>query len=519
MRFRLIVLLLFSLTLSVYPQEKIVRDKRDYKLLLLINVDQLRSDFLFEFMDLYSDSGFKRLLSSGKVYSNAYYAFEQVDRASSMATLMTGTNPYVNGIVAETWLDRSTLRLVGCVEDSKQTGLYTNSCVSPSKLRAITLTDEMKVATRGKSQVCVIAPDCETAVMIGGHNADAVLWKNNDTGYWCSSSYYGEFPSWAAEMNKKVVERISAWEPFYPTVLYDNFGELPQESFNYSFNGKNDIRSYKTSACMNDEINEMAIACLRSGNIGLDNVTDFLSVTYYGGNYDSQPMENRPIEIQDIYTRLDNNIAKLLNEIDRRIGIENVLISLTSTGYVVEGDTDNNELYRISSGYVQMDRVAALLNVYLGAIYGKAQYVESYHNSQLYMNRKLIETMQLDNHDVVSNAVEFLKSLDGVEDVFTIYRLGGLLSAELQYVKNGYNAKCSGDIWLRLMPGWKMAKDSASASNLVRRTPVFFPIIICGDGIEHSVDESMTPANVLAPEFARILRIRCPNDNCMRVFK
>ena len=135
------------------------------------------------------------------------------------------------------------------------------------------------------------------------------------------------------------------------------------------------------------------------------------------------------------------------------------------------------------------------------------------------MNRRLIETMKLDKLDVVSHAVEFLKSVEGVEDVFTIYRLGGLLSPELQYVKNGYNANCSGDIWLRLMPGWKMGRDVASASNLVRRSSVFFPMIIWGAGVKaHHIDQ-MTPATVMATELARILRIRRPNDNCLRMFK
>lgn len=514
MRLRLI-LILFVCLLS---QIAVSQEDRKVKLVLSINVDQLRSDFLYEFEGLYTGNGFKRLMSGGRVYSNAYYAFEQIDKASATATIMTGTNPYVSGIVGSQWLDRSSLRLVNCTDDSKQKGLYTNDAVSPLRLKSLTLTDEMKRATRGKSQVCVIAPDCDVAVMSGGHAADVVLWKNDDTGYWCSSSYYGLFPAWAAEMNKKIVGKNRDWKPFYPTEIYHNYGEKAPKAFSYSFNGTNDVRLYKTSACINEEINEMVIACLRSGNMGLDDIADFLSVTYYAGNYDAQPMEDRPIEIQDIYTRLDANIGALLDEIDRRIGLDNVLISLSSTGYVVEGDGDEAR-YRLPSGYIHLDRISALLNVYLSAIFGKGQYVDGYHNSQLYMNRRLIETMKIDKLDVISHAVEFLKSVEGVEDVFTIYRLGGLLSPEMQYVKNGYNANCSGDIWLRLMPGWKMAKDVVAASNLVRRSSVFFPMIIWGTGVEPKVIEDMTPANIMAPELARILRIRRPNDNCLRMYK
>jgi hypothetical protein len=56
-------------------------------------------------------------MSGGKVYENVYYAFDNIDRATAVATLSTGTNPYVSGIVAERWLDRKSLRVVNCVED------------------------------------------------------------------------------------------------------------------------------------------------------------------------------------------------------------------------------------------------------------------------------------------------------------------------------------------------------------------------------------------------------------------
>ena len=127
--------------------------------------------------------------------------------------------------------------------------------------------------------------------------------------------------------------------------------------------------------------------------------------------------------------------------------------------------------------------------------------------------------MKLDKYAVVSHAIEFLKSVDGVEDVFTIYNLGGMLSPDLQYVKNGYNSSCSGDIWLRLMPGWKVVRSSLTSLSDKYRTPVMFPMVIYGTGVKANVVEEITPANMLAVEMARILRIRRPNDNCLRVFK
>lgn len=510
----LLVLFLCCLSLHLSAQQEVAAPK----LYLNITVDQLRTDFLYEFSRFYGEGGFKRLLSEGRVYPNSYYEFENIDRASAIAALSTGTNPYVNGIVGERWLDRKTLRTISCVEDKQYQGVYAIAPFAPTKLKAITTTDEMKRASRGKSIICSIAPDEDAAILAGGHAADMVLWKNNSAGYWCSSTYYGLFPAWAAEANKRLQGKPAKWVPMLKPEEYNNFGEAAPAPFYYAFDGKNKVYEYKTTACINDEVNEMALAFIGGTEAGADEFVDCLSLTYYAGNYNGAPMEERPLEIQDMYLRLDRNIATLLDELDKKIGLDNVVVSLSSTGYVMEGGDDGAK-YRLPSGTIYMDRVLALMNVYLSSIFGKADYVEGVHGTQLYLDTKLIESKSLDKKEVVSRSIEFLKMLDGVEDVFTIYNLGGMLSPELQYAKNGYNANCSGDIWLRLMPGWRVAEVKLTSVDEVYRTPVMFPIVVYGKGVEHKVIEELTPANVLAAEMARILRTRRPNDNCLRIFK
>ena len=514
MRFKYCVIALLCCVSSLFAQQR----KTTPKLYVSIVVDQLRTDFLYEFEGLYCDGGFKRLLSGGKVYENAYYAFDNIDRATAIATLSTGTNPYVSGIVAERWLDRKSLRVVNCVEDKNCKGVYSNEALSPASLKSITITDEIKRSTRGNAIVCSIAPDGDAAVLAGGHAADVVLWKNNLAGYWSSSSYYGLYPSWAADMNKELQGKAQKWTPLFRTSEYNNFGEKTPSSFSYSFDGKKNVITYKTTACINDEINEMAFAFLENSEAGKDDVVDCLALTYYAGNYDGAPMSHRPIEVQDMYARLDRNLAALFDELDKRFGLENVVISLSSTGYVMENG-DENSSYRLPSGTLYSERIQALLNVYLSAKFGKADYIEGVYGTQLFLDNKLIERMELDKMAVVSQAVEFLKSLDGVEDVFTIYRLGGMLSPELQFAKNGYNPVGSGDLWLRLMPGWRLVEDELLVSRQVYRSPVMFPIVIYGAGVEHSIEDKLIPANILATEMARILRVRRPNDNCLRVFE
>ena len=76
------------------------------------------------------------------------------------------------------------------------------------------------------------------------------------------------------------------------------------------------------------------ISCFSNTSIGKDAVPDFLSLAYYAGNYDHKAPAELPMEVQDTYVRLDNSIAELLELIDRKVGLNNTLFFITSTGSV-----------------------------------------------------------------------------------------------------------------------------------------------------------------------------------------
>lgn len=94
--------------------------------------------------------------------------------------------------------------------------------------------------------------------------------------------------------------------------------------------------------------------------------------------------------MQDTYVRIDRSIANLLELLDRKVGLQNVLIFVTSTGYT-DSESSDSGLYKIPGGEFYLNRCAALLNMYLMATYGEGKYVETYHNQQIYLNHKLLE--------------------------------------------------------------------------------------------------------------------------------
>ena len=133
-----------------FTPEMLAQSKIQYapRLVVSITIDQLRTDYLEAFSPLYSNEGFKRLLNQGLVFSNASYPFSPIDRASAIATVVTGVTPSYHSIVSGQWLDRESLRPVDCTGD-KQT---------PDMLLASTITDELKVATEGNAKIYSVHP-------------------------------------------------------------------------------------------------------------------------------------------------------------------------------------------------------------------------------------------------------------------------------------------------------------------------------------------------------------------------
>ena len=181
----LYITLLSILGLNAEAQEQLIAQAP--RLVISITIDQLRTDYLETYVPLYGNEGLKKLLTEGKVFTNGAYHFTPVDRASAIASLHTGTVPYYNGITAEEWLDKQTLRPQNCVRDQK-------IGYSPQFLGTSTISDELKMATNGIAKVFSFAPTADAAILSAGHAADGAAWISN--GQWVTTTYYRPVNQW-----------------------------------------------------------------------------------------------------------------------------------------------------------------------------------------------------------------------------------------------------------------------------------------------------------------------------------
>lgn len=486
------------------------------RLVVGIMIDQLRSDYLNAFMPLYGDGGFKRLFENGKVCSNVQYQHSPVDRASAIASVVTGTVPYNHGIIAEEWMSRSELHANYCVDDSRYKGVSTFDASSPKNLLVSTIGDELKYATKGKAKVYSVAPYREASILGAGHSADWAMWIDNESGRWAGTTYYGATPSWFRYLESgSIASRIQSvvWKPESEySGSYNYYHAASQKPFAHKFTGDSRFRTFKTSALVNEEVSKAVGYCLDGGSAGLDDVPDFISVCYYAGNYQLSDSRGATIELQDTYKRLDEEIERLLKKIDATVGLDKTLVYLTSTGYDETEPVAEMAKYRIPTGDFNVNRCATLLNMYLCAMYGNGQYVESYFGNQFYINHKLLEQKQLKLAEVLEHCEDFLFQFSGVRDVFTAQRITqGAWTPGISSIRNGYNPKCSGDIIVQVSPGWNLVDEERGTSRAQRESFFEFPLIFFGYTIQPEKVATPVTVDCIAPTVAHHIRIRAPN--------
>lgn len=516
-----IITLFFSLSvLSVIRAQGIKSFGEDSSPVLVIGivVDQLNSDYLEKLMPLFGEDGLKTLWYNGYNRPNGFYDVERVDRASAVASIYSGTWPFYHGIVGERWFERSSMNVANCVDDSHFNGINTIERASPRKLLVSNLADELKVATSGIAKVCAVAAEKDAAILSAGHEADAAIWINDADGRWSGTDYYGCLPEWVDLIDDTLwVNRT--WKPVYPVVSY-LIGEMINRpsTFSYSYK-KNNIKSYKRSPLANDRVTKMAIESLKRFEMGLDNYTDLLTVTYYAGDPIKEGSGSYSLERQDLYVRLDQNIANLIREAKNHVGSNNVLFFLTSTGYspIIK---PNEREFRIPSGEVRMERVTALLNLYLSALYGQGVYIIDYYDSQLFFDHSLLDSKRLTLSEVLTSSVDFLSQVKGVRGVLARRDLlSGNLDNYTRKKLNAFHPDCSGDIIVEISPGWTIVDDKRGIDRYIRNNSETFPIILYGAGVRSEIDRNPVTVGVLAPTITDILKIEAPNASLEKPIK
>lgn len=188
MRFARIAMLVTALSLpfSAFAQETDGRQSAESgtpRLVVAIAIDQLSADIFAQHRQ-YFTGGFARLLD-GAVFPSGYQAHAITETCPGHSTILTGSHPGRNGVIANRWFDMSVARddvRIYCSEDPDVEGSSSNDyTVSTRHLLVPTLGDLLQRVSDA-SQVVSVAGKDRAAIMLGGARADHMFWPG-DAGF------------------------------------------------------------------------------------------------------------------------------------------------------------------------------------------------------------------------------------------------------------------------------------------------------------------------------------------------
>lgn len=532
-RFIAIAFIFISLWVAAQENTRIPSDKP--KLIIGININQFRYDYIPRFWNKLGEDGFKKLINRGSYCENTSYNYISSDLGIGCATIATGTNPSGHGIVASSWYNNLMDQIDNYVFDKEVKtigGSYEKGLCSSKNLMVSTYADEIKIASNFKSKIISISLDPAPALFSAGHSANQVYWFDSNEGNWITSSYYTDsLPQWVKDFNNKRFPDtylMNDWTTLLPINDYtasqlDNSqyetGMFGQKVFPYvmkdltkkfSRNGKYEIIKFLPYG--DNLAKDFAISAIINEELGKDEYTDVLTLSFSVTERIGNLYGPLSVETEDLVLRLDKEISHLLDFIDKTLGKENVLIYLTAEHGVVHIPEYLND-NKIPSGYFTSGGAISLLRSYMGNIYGKGDWIKQYHGQQIYLNRTLIEDAKLNLSEVQDKVAGLMLQFNGVANTMTSTALQSTNFTEGIYcsMQNSYNQKRSGDVMISLRAGWAEKPDlnAGFAASYGHENRV--PLIWYGWKIGRKTVHRKIDLTDIAPTICTFMEINYPN--------
>jgi arylsulfatase A-like enzyme len=446
------------------------------QLVVGIMVDQMRYDYLYRYWDKYGDDGFKRLLREGFSFDNARFDYMPTFTGPGHASVYTGTTPSVHGIIGNWWYSRDKGRQIYVVRDdgTRTVGAEgRGGRMSPHRLLTTTLGDELRLHTNQRSRVIGLSLKDRSAVLPAGHTGEA-YWLDNDSGRFVTSSYYREeLPQWLQSFNARgLVDQYLAgeWRTLLPPDQYtesiadDNPYEVPFPGaerptlpYDLAAIAEHYGRRLVAHTPFGDELLlELTLAALEHEQLGRNGVPDMLSVSFSAPDHVGHQFGPASVEVQDTYLRLDRQIARLLDYLDKHYGRDNVVVFLTSDHGVAHIPQYLQDL-GIPAAELHAGDMEPELRSYVETRFGE-DFIESFSfmNLQVFLDRERIDASEYSQREVQEALVGFLLGQKGVAGAVSGYALAyGEFSQGLRAkVQRGYHQRLSGDVVFWLQPNY-----------------------------------------------------------------
>lgn len=506
------------------------------KLVVGLVIDQMRWDYLYRYYEKFGNDGFKRLLNTGYSLNNVHIPYVPTVTALGHTSIYTGSLPAIHGIAGNDWTDKNTGENIYCTTDTSVKPIGTTNAKvgshSPKNLWSTTVTDELRLATNFQGKVVGVSLKDRASILPAGHTPSGAYWFDDSTGNFVTSSYYmNDLPQWlktfnAQDLPTKLV--ANGWNTLLPINQYtesspDNsaweglLGSAKTPTFPYSnlaadYQAKKD--NIRSTPFGNTLTLKLAEASVEGEKLGSDNITDILAINIASTDYAGHKFGPNSIEVEDVYLRLDQDLANFFKYLDAKVGKGEYTVFLSadhggahSVGFLKE--------HKIATGFFG-EGMEKNLTSKLKDKFGVDKLINGVDNYQIYFDRKLIADNKLNLEDIKEYAIEELE-----KDSTILYAVSTTEVQEAtipepikQRIINGINRERSGDIQLishdSMLPTYAKTGTTHSVWNSYDS---HIPLIFMGWGIEHGESNKPYFMTDIAPTVSALLHIQFPSGN------
>ena len=531
------VFIVHGLTAQTAPQDTFDPEsdfRSQPKLVVGVVVDQMRYDYLTRFWDKFGEGGFKKLISEGFNCRNNHFNYVPTYTGPGHASVYTGAAPETHGIISNNWYNKFEDEMVYCVNDPEVKSVGTKSDagkMSPHRLLTTSVADENRLHTQMRGKTIGIALKDRGAILPAGHTANAAYWfHGQDEGKWITSTFYAkDLPKWVQKFNssKTAESYMKTWAPLHDIKTYVESGSDINE-FEGGFDGKDDTGfPYELSRLQklnggydllkatpfgNSLTADFAIAAIDGEELGQDEITDFLTVSFSSTDYVGHNFGVNSKEIQDTYLRLDQDLKRLLEALNEKVGEGNYTLFLTSDHGGVQVPAYLQSV-KIPAGYFDYKEFQAQLNAYLKNVAGSEDLISNISNNQVFFNYKEVEKNKLTRESLQNAIAHFALQYDQVNQVYTREQLEATSYTEgmASAIDHGFNQKRSGDVVLVLDPSVITYSRTGSTHGTGNNYDTHAPLIFYGKSIKKGNTLERTEIVDIAPTISALLGIPLPN--------
>lgn len=521
------IILFLTVILSLHSQAQ-----QRPKLVVGIVIDQMKMEYLYRFSDDFSANGFKRLMNNGYTFHNMHYNYMPTYTAPGHASIYTGATPSTHGIVGNDWFNKATGKDLYCTDDAfvKTVGDGTDKegAMSPRNLLSTTITDELRMATNFKGKVIGLSVKDRGAILPAGHFANWAFWYSS-TGSFISSTFYGaSLPNWVVEFNqeKRYMNYINkGWNLLKPLASYnesladDNPYEGKLDKANgpvfpydlakiYKEKGADVLR---TTPFGNDILVEFAMKAIEKEELGKDDITDFLTVSFSSTDYVGHTFGPRSIELQDTYLRLDQNLEQFLNYLDKTVGKDNYLVFLTADhagaenpNYLKDNKYDVKNIP--TKGFVEA------LKKFSNETFG-SDLILDYSNFNVFFNLDLVKQKGLELTKVKESFKSFLMTQEHIKRVYTEEEILASSGDDyfLSFIAKGYDPKQNGELVILDKTGYMEYQATGTTHGSPNSYDTHVPLLFYGWHVPKGELHTKKYITQIAPTLSQMLKIPFPN--------